>query len=398
MTAAPVTTAAVRDRDRWIDLLGALALVRVVTSHAFTWAWLPLVCPPMGVLFALAGRLVASSLDRASGPAPFYRTGIRRLLPPLWAFGLVVVPLMLAMHWTVDPELGSAPFTGSTAWTWIFPLLDPPGSTAGYTWVSPLWYLRTCLWLVLLSPGLLWLFRRWPRRVAAVPVVITGLLVSGLLNLDDPASYDVLIELGVFTCCWLAGFAHRDGLLQRLDGRRVVAFGGALMGLGLWYAFANRAAFGSYNLDDIPLADMLYSLGAVLVLLRFHPTLSWLRRVPTLDAVLGLVTSRAMTVYLWNGFALWLAPVLLTRTGLAADVPPDLRGQAIVYGVGWLLVCVAVLLFGWIEDVAAARRPKLLGWTRVPRAGSTASVPGTSAVSVGFEGNTVLAGPGDGST
>ncbi|MFD0526209.1 hypothetical protein ACFQ1I_01415 [Kitasatospora arboriphila] len=43
-------------RDRYLDLLRALALVRVVFLHMFAWTWLPIVFPSMGVMFALAAR------------------------------------------------------------------------------------------------------------------------------------------------------------------------------------------------------------------------------------------------------------------------------------------------------------------------------------------------------
>src|SRR5689334_2499219 len=35
-------------RDRYLDLLRALALVRVVIYHNFGWTWLPLLFPSMG--------------------------------------------------------------------------------------------------------------------------------------------------------------------------------------------------------------------------------------------------------------------------------------------------------------------------------------------------------------
>jgi peptidoglycan/LPS O-acetylase OafA/YrhL len=366
-------------------VLRALALVRVVTFHTFGWLWLPILFPSMGIMFALGGRLVASSLDSARSPRSFYRKRIQRLLPPLWAYGLIVVPLMFGLGWAANTD-GSNSFTWSTAWMWVFPLSDPPGSAAGVDWVVPLWYIRTYLWLILLSPALLWLFRRWPLRVAAVPVILMGLLASGLLNLDGSRAYDILNELSIFTCCWLAGFAHYDGAFHRAKASRFLLVGALLMTLGLWFAFAHRESFGSYNPDDIPLTDMLYSLGAVLILLCFYPQLTWLRRFPTLEACIGLVNSRAMTIYLWNNFAIWLAPLALERLGLGQLDTADLRGQVLEFATVWLLIGAAILLVGWVEDVAAGRRARLLPWTRVPR-------PQRPRVSVPrrvvFEGNEV---------
>lgn len=40
-------------RDRYFDALRAIALVRVVAYHTFGWAWVGLVFPSMGVMFAL---------------------------------------------------------------------------------------------------------------------------------------------------------------------------------------------------------------------------------------------------------------------------------------------------------------------------------------------------------
>lgn len=54
-------------RDRYFDLLRAIALFRVVFYHLMGWAWLPVLFPSMGVMFALAGNLMARSL--AARPA-----------------------------------------------------------------------------------------------------------------------------------------------------------------------------------------------------------------------------------------------------------------------------------------------------------------------------------------
>ncbi|MBG6183441.1 hypothetical protein IWX65_001392 [Arthrobacter sp. CAN_A214] len=52
-------------RDRYLDLLRAIALVRIVALHTFFNAvWLTVVFPSLGVMFALAGALMARSLER----------------------------------------------------------------------------------------------------------------------------------------------------------------------------------------------------------------------------------------------------------------------------------------------------------------------------------------------
>ncbi|HEX2771817.1 MAG TPA: acyltransferase, partial [Micromonosporaceae bacterium] len=69
-------------RNRYLDLLRFLAIVRVVVYHTSGWAFLTLVFPAMAVMFALAGSLMAASLDRSGASAVGRR--LRRMLPALW--------------------------------------------------------------------------------------------------------------------------------------------------------------------------------------------------------------------------------------------------------------------------------------------------------------------------
>jgi peptidoglycan/LPS O-acetylase OafA/YrhL len=60
--------------------LRALALFRVVLYHSFSfWGWLTFAFPSMGVMFVLAGALMARSLERPAGGV--LRSRLRRLLP-----------------------------------------------------------------------------------------------------------------------------------------------------------------------------------------------------------------------------------------------------------------------------------------------------------------------------
>lgn len=147
--------AATGGRDRYLDILRMFAMIRVVTYHTFGWAWLSLVFPSMGVMFALAGSLMARSLGRPA--LGVIRGRMRRLLPPLWAFGIVVVLAMMVHGWA-PPEHHIGRW-----WLrmllWVIPIGDPPGNAWGAQATDILWYLRTYLWFVLLSPLLLKAFR-----------------------------------------------------------------------------------------------------------------------------------------------------------------------------------------------------------------------------------------------
>lgn len=371
-------------RDRYVDVLRALALVRVVTYHALGWAWLPLLFPSMGIMFALGGGLVAASLDRAASPRAFWRKRIRRLLPPFWLFGAVALAGMWALGWSVTEEAG-LPFTWSTAWAWVVPLAAPPFSADGVDWVTPLWYIRTYLWFLLLSPALLWLFRRWPLRMMALPPVVLVVVTLGLVELGG-RTYDVVVQLATYACCWMLGFAHQDGTLRRLPLARTLLGGIALLAAGLWYALSHQEQYGTYDIDDVPLANLLYCLGAVLILLRLYPRSGRLDRMPRLGTVVSVFSNRAMTIYLWGNLAIWLVPPVLAATPLARFHTDDARGTALGYATAWVLLSVAVLLVGWVEDVAAGRRVRVLPWDRARAVRVPAAAAGRPVV---FQDNVV---------
>ncbi len=342
-----------RRRDGYFDTLRALALVRVVTYHTFGWAWCGLVFPSMGVMFALAGTLMAKSLERPA--ARVLRGRLRRLLPPFWFWGLFVVLAMLVHGWMPDWRIVY----------WIVPLGDPPGNAWGEQAWEILWYLRTYLWFVLLSPPLLRLF-----RLAPVPVLLLSLAPVLVLNFlragPDGRLGSALWDLSTYLFCWILGFAHRDGVLRRTRPALVALLSLAALGYGAWYAFAHQADVGTYDLDENPLAQAFWSAGYVTLLMwgkaYFRIGFARLARFPRLDRAVTVFNARAVTIYLWHEIALILAVPLIDRFW---QVPAferylPLESQWFMFGIGWILIAGFVLACGWVEDVAARRKPRLL--------------------------------------
>ncbi|MFJ6509039.1 acyltransferase [Streptomyces sp. NPDC091879] len=340
-------------RDRYFDFLRAVALVRVVAYHTFGWAWAGLVFPSMGVMFGLAGTLMAKSLER---PAPqVVRSRLRRLLPPFWFWGVFVVLAMLVHGWMPGWEIVY----------WIVPFGDPPGNAWGEQAWEILWYLRTYLWFVLLSPLLLRIF-----RLAPIPVLVLSLAPVLVLNFlrDAPDNRfgSALWDLATYLCCWLLGFAHRDGVLRRLRPAAVGAASLAALAYGGWFALAHRAEYGTYDLDEIPLAQAFWSAGFVTLLLYVKAArgvdFAWLARFRRLDRTVTIFNGRAVTIYLWHEIALILAVPLIDQfwkvPAFEAWLP--LESQWFLFAVGWVLIWLAIVLFGWVEDVAARKRPRLL--------------------------------------
>lgn len=359
VTAAPAGRAARRraarkpSRDRYFDVLRALALVRVVTYHTFGWAWAGLVFPSMGIMFALAGSLMARSLERPA--VSVLRGRLRRLLPPFWFWGLFVVLAMLVHGWMPGWRIAF----------WVVPLGDPPGDHWALQAWEVLWYLRAYLWFVLLSPPLLRVFRLAPVAVLALslaPVVVFQFLWQP----PDDRFGSGLWDLATYLFCWVLGFAHRDGALRRLAPAVVVLPALAALGYGGWYAFAHQDVFGTYDLDENPLAQAFWSAGFVTLLLyakaRRGVDLAGLVRFPRLDRVVRVLNARAVTVYLWHEIALVLAVPLIDRFW---QVPAferylPLASQWFMFGVAWVLIAGFVVLCGWVEDVAARRPARLL--------------------------------------
>ncbi|MER6953029.1 acyltransferase [Streptomyces sp. NPDC000618] len=340
-------------RDRYFDTLRALALIRVVAYHTFGWAWAGMVFPSMGVMFGLAGTLMAKSLERPA--AKVVKSRLRRLLPPFWFWGVFVVLAMLIHDWMPNWEIVY----------WIVPLGDPPGNAWGEQAWEILWYLRTYLWFVLLSPLLLRLFRLAPIPVLALslaPILVLTFVWAGPDNRVGTAMWD----LSTYLFCWMLGFAHRDGVLQRMKPALVVVVSLAAIAFGGWYAFTHQAEFGTYDLDENPLAQAFWSAGFVMLLMwakaYFGIDFAWLTRFRRTNRIVTVFNARAVTIYLWHEIALILAVPLVDQFW---NVPAfekylPLESQWFMFGVGWLLIGVFVLLCGWVEDVAARKKPRLL--------------------------------------
>ncbi|MEU8715163.1 acyltransferase [Streptomyces sp. NPDC048663] len=364
-------------RDRYLDLLRSLALLRVVVYHLFGWPWLTVLFPSMGVMFALAGSLMARSLSRPA--AQVIRGRLRRLLPPLWLFGAVLLTLLLTAGWRPlhDPDVGG----GWTGWarlsTYFLPFGAPPypehlGSASGLlddTWAEqaagPLWYLRAYLWFVLLSPLLLRAFRKWPLPTALAPLVLTAVVSTGLLTIPGETG-NAVTDFAVYGGCWILGFAHQEGVLARFPRYAAVSLACGVMAVGLWWASGHPGP-GGWDLNDIPLAQACWSFGAVVLLLQYAPSWRELpRRLRRWDRPITLSNNRAVTIYLWHNTLIMATFPIVDQAYNLPFMDSDRAAGFLdsTYGFWtflavWPLIVTAVIAFGWVEDVAAGRRARL---------------------------------------
>jgi peptidoglycan/LPS O-acetylase OafA/YrhL len=345
-----------RSRSRYVDTLRAVAITRVFLHHTLWISWLAVLFPSMFVMFGLAGAMTAASLER-KGPATTVASRLRRLLPPLWALAAVAIPLMILHGWEHDP---ASPLVWRDLLYWVLPLANPPASSWGGPFAMALWYLRAYLWFILLSPVLWWAFRRWPLATLLAPLTAAVLLYSPLLPLPLNRLGDVLWSTASYGTCWVLGFARHTKLLDRVPFWACATAAAVLGVIGFMWG-AGRAAFPFAD----PIAETLWGTGFVLVALRARPTLAWLDRFPRLARIVGAVNARAVTIYVWQLPALFLTGALLQLAGIA---PLSTWAKLASLFVGAPLTAVAVLCVGWVEDLAARRRPALVPEVPAPRA------------------------------
>ncbi|MCX5333699.1 MULTISPECIES: acyltransferase [unclassified Streptomyces] len=363
-------------RDRYLDLLRSIALVRVVAYHLFGWAWLTVLFPSMGVMFALAGSLMARSLKRPAWGV--IRGRIRRLLPPLWAFSAVVLVLLFAGGWDLskDPDHGGAWGLVEMV-NYVIPFGAPPfpwsiGSQSGLlenTWAvqaaGPLWYLRAYLWFVVASPLLLWAFRRAPWPTLLAPLGLTAVVGTGLVSIPGETG-NAVTDFAVYGGCWVMGFAHHEGLLAKVPRYLAVSCAVLLMAFGLWWASGHLGPDG-WDLNDIPLAQATWSFGFVVILLQYSP--SWQElpgRLAKWDKLVTLSNNRAVTIYLWHNMLIMATVPILDRLYELPFMQSDRAVSALdstymiwMFFLVWPLIALAILGVGWIEDLAAKRKPRL---------------------------------------
>jgi len=263
-----------------------------------------------------------------------------RLLPPFWLYGAIA----LVVGWET---LGN----GSGAWYrlafWVLPLRDPHDGVDGSAMLDTLWYVRAYLWFVLLSPLLIWLFRRLRFGLVVLPLAL--LPVVEMLGQGTWVGRGLLNNLMTYGACWILGFAEYDGLLAKLPAWFCVAAGVIVGAGGLVLQFRSPTTPSMPN----DLGYALWAAAVVLLLLRWRPDTSWVHRVGWFDRLVTVVNARAVSIYLWHDPAIVAVGALFGLIGLHTWGLVKLPFVLVATGV-------IVIALGWVEDLGARRRPRLL--------------------------------------
>lgn len=123
------------------------------------------------------------------------------------------------------------------------------------------------------------------------------------------------------------------------------------------------------DIESWPIAQALWSLVFVAILLHVSPSWDrWPRPLERRNGLVGLLNSRAVSVYLLHQVALVAAIPLIDPLW---SVPFFYDHLQWLLASQWFILLVAiplagllVLTFGWVEDVADKRSPRLLPYPR----------------------------------
>ncbi len=329
--------------NQFLDLVRTVAILRVLAWHTYGYAWLSYFVASMPAMFFVAGSLMAHSLERGSVRHVLVAR-FRRLLIPLWVFAIVALAVM-TRHGIVHPEMGEPLRWSQIPW-WVFPVWDPQGSDWGVTFWAVLWYMRCLTWLLLLSPILVWLYRRLSVQLILLP--LSALILFEILSRSgEPVSWQ-FEDLALFGIFWILGFSYNAGTLARLStparALATLVFAAASAWWVLTQDVPNMVVNASYP------AHLLVGLTWLFAALTFERPLARFASRATAARFIGWVNDRIFTIYLWHAAGLFAMYEILW----AVNRPRWLRDAAalpIVLAVTW----TCMLAFGWIEDIAARR-------------------------------------------
>lgn len=351
-------------RERVIDLLRAVAIVAVVLGHWLAsvvgydqhgqltggsalpdlpWAHpLTWVAQVMPLFFLVGGYANAASLSkqrsRGGDAAGWLLTRGTRLTRPTTALVLVLAGGALGAR-----ILGADPALVRKA-VWFACI--------------PLWFLSVYLMVVLLTPLMYALHRRYGL---AVPAALIGLVAVG----DVARLYgDETLGYGNFLFGWLAihqmGFAWRDGRLSsRLRVALPLLLGGMSVLLLLTLAgpypvsMINVPGERLHNMSPPSLALLAVASAQLgLALLLRERAERWLHHRRPWTLVVG-INSVILTIFLWHITAAILATAALHALGLL-PTPPVGSAAWLAWRIPWLLIlslflAALVAMFGQIE-------------------------------------------------
>ncbi|MGX5697840.1 acyltransferase family protein [Agromyces soli] len=320
------------------DADGAIVVSRLLEAQPWFAAatWVGQIMP----LFFVAGGFTAftawRSLQRKGGDRADFVRGrtLRVASPALPLFVFFVVAIGGATLAGIDPAL-----------------LDTVVAGVG----TPLWFLAAFLLAQCAAPWMAGLHARAPRATLLV-------LASAAIAVDALRIGTGIAEIGLLNLAfvWLfvqqLGFWYADGWFRARHPLTLVAIAAAA-----YLVLAEVVAAGWYspdmlvNLNPASVPMLLLGIAQISLLTLAHRPLAALMRTRGAQAVVYLVGSRAMTIYLWH------LPVIIVVEGLSLLIP----GAAPEPGsAAWW--ATRPIAFAVVLGIVFAISPLLLRFEQVP--------------------------------
>jgi len=309
-------------RDIALDGLRAIAILRVITWHASGWSWTTWIISSVPAMFVVTGALLARSLQKASAFQTLWKR-FKRLILPLWFYSLTVY--LLSLHFHVRT---------SAVWTFFFPFGQPTSLIASQWFTSAMWYLRAYVWVLVLSPFIYALTRKFKSIIPIAGMI--AVVALGVWNIDTAGFGWAAGDIVLYSTCAAAGMAWL------VDGRpsprslhiTAIAF---LVGAVTWLLYRQP-------MDDVVNNDHVLHLFVggfwTALLLHFPKTLSSFATT----AVSRFLNRYPLSIYLWHSMTAWFFWQLVPNA-----IPSNVRVLLIV-ALTFLALPVVTYLIGLFEQ------------------------------------------------
>ena len=308
-------------RDTALDGLRALAILRVITWHASGWSWTTWIISSVPAMFVVTGALLARSLQKASAFQTL-RKRFKRLLAPLWFYSLTVY--LLSAHFHVHT---------SAVWTFFLPFSQPTSLIASQWFTSAMWYLRAYVWVLVLSPFIYALTRKFKSLIPITGII--AVIALGVWDLDSAGFGWAVGDIVLYSTCTAAGMAWLVTGRPTPRSLHLAAFA-FLVGACGWLLY-RQPLNGVVNNDHV--LHLFVGGFWTALLLHFPTTLSSF----STTGVSKFLNRYPLSIYLWHSMTAWFLWQLVPN-----KIPTNARVLLIV-ALTFLALPVVTYLVGLFE-------------------------------------------------